>query len=96
MAKGGRVKALLSPGEKVIPPSKVKAVANGGKLSQNSKDVPGKPRVGGAVNSYANEVVEAEPEVGSIVIPRSITMSKNVERKAADFVRAAMAKRRAK
>ena len=93
-AKGGKVKALLSPGEKYLPPSKVDAVAKG-KIDpmKAGKTVPGKPKIKGAKNSYANDIVPAELEEGGIVLPRSVTQSKNPEWAAHKFVLDVMAKK---
>lgn len=92
-AKGGRVPALLSPGERYLKPDQAKKVAEG-KASpmKEGKKVPGKPKVAGAKNSYKNDTVKANLQEGGIVIPRSITMGKDAPEKAAAFVRACMAK----
>jgi hypothetical protein len=92
-AKGGKVPALLSPGERYLPPSTVKAVAQGkADPMRDGKKVPGKPKVGGAKNSYANDTVKASLDEGGIVIPRSITQGKNPHWAAHKFVSAIMAK----
>jgi len=67
----------------------------GSKLKTGGK-VPGKPTVGGAVNSYKNDNVKALLSPGEIVIPRSVTMSKDPVRGAAQFVAQVVAKRKAK
>lgn len=87
MAKGGKVPALVSPGEKIIPKKDVKQVAQGQKSPMEAgKTVPGKPKVGGAKNSYANDTVPAKLEAGSIVLPRSVTQAKNAPKEAHKFV----------
>ena len=92
-AKGGKVPALLSPGEKYLPPQEAKEVAQGKKdAMKTGKTVPGKPKVKGAVNSYANDTVKANLDEGGIVIPRSITEGPNSHWEAMKFVRACMAK----
>ena len=58
--------------------------------------IGGKPKVGGAKNSYANDTVPKNLESGGIVLPRSVTKSKNPEKAAADFVAQIIAKRRGK
>lgn len=95
MAKGGKVPALLSPGEKYLPPKEAKAAAEG-KIDpiKAGKTVPGKPKVKGAVNSYKNDTVKATLEEGGIVIPRSVTQGANPHWEAMKFVRAHMAKNR--
>lgn len=92
-AEGGRVPALLSPGEKVLSPEQVQKAA-GGKIDpmKEGKTVPGKPKVGGAKNDYANDTVPAQMEPGSVVIPRAVTKSKNPSAKSIAFVHAIAAK----
>jgi len=94
MELGGNVPALLSPGEKVLDPETAKKAAMGqANPIRDGKTVPGKPVVGGAKNSYANDIVKANPKEGSIVIPRSVTQSKDSEEKAIQFVRDVFAKK---
>ena len=95
-AKGGRahrnVPALVSPGEHILSPKDVQKVAKGASPMAVSKKVPGKPKVGGAVNSYANDTVPKNLAEGSIVLPRSVTESKNPQWQAHKFVAQIMAK----
>jgi hypothetical protein len=92
-AKGGSVKALLSPGERYLTPQAARAVAKGkADPIKAGKLVPGKPKVGGAKNSYANDTHPATLEEGGIVLPRSVTESKNPHWAAHKFVSAIMAK----
>lgn len=91
MAKGGKVPALLSPGELYVPPSQTKKVADGKESANHAgKRVPGKAKVKG--DSLKNDTVPAKLEEGGIVIPRSIATSKDAPKKAAAFVRAVLAK----
>lgn len=92
-AKGGAVKAMVSPGEKYLSPSDVNKVAQGANPMKVGVTVPGKPKVGGAKNSYANDTVPATLEEGGIVIPRSITKSKNPDKKAQEFIAAILKKK---
>jgi len=93
MAKGGKVPALLSPGERYLTPEKAKKVVKGkADPIKDGKLVPGKPKVGGAVNSYKNDTVKANLDEGGIVIPRSITEGKDPHWNALKFVRQTMAK----
>lgn len=93
-AKGGPVKAMVSPGEKYLTPQAAKAVAAGkADPMKAGKTVPGKPKVKGAKNSYANDTVPATLEEGGIVLPRSVTQGKNPEWAAHKFVRDVMAKK---
>lgn len=94
-ARGGKVPALLSPGEKYLKPEEARVVAQG-KVSpkQVGKTVPGTPKYKG--NNYANDVVPAKLEAGGVVIPNSIMQSKDPVRGAADFVRKCLAKKSAK
>ena len=92
-ASGGQVPALLSPGEKYLPPQAVKQVANGANPMQVGKTIPGKPKVGGAKDSYANDTVKATLQEGGIVLPRSVTKSSKPDRNAEAFVKAILAKK---
>ena len=96
MAKGGEVKALVSPGEKYLPPAAVKKVEQGASPMKVGQTIPGKPAVGGAKNSYANDTVKKDLKEGGIIVPRSETKSGDPERKSADFVAAVLAKRKAR
>ncbi len=98
LSKGGKahgnVPALVSPGEKIIPKEKVKAVAEGKKDAMSAgKAVPGKPKVGGAKNSYANDTVHKNLSEGDIVLPRSVTQSSNPHWAAHQFVSKIMAEK---
>ncbi len=90
MAEGGKVPLLVSPGEKILDPKDVKQVAKGADPLAIAKTVPGKPKVTGAKNSYANDTVPTSEEEGSIVLPRSVTQAKNAPEKAKAFVAAIM------
>lgn len=99
-AKGGeiasskkKVPAMLSPGERYLSPAKVKKVEKGADPIKEGKKVPGKAKVKGAVNSYANDTVPAKLEEGGIVIPRSVTEGKNPHWESMKFVRATLAKK---
>jgi hypothetical protein len=91
-AKGGKVPAMVSPGEKYLSPDKVDQVAKGASPMAEGETIPGKPKVGGAVNSYQNDTVPKTLEEGGIVIPRHITQGKNPEKAAHKFVSAILAK----
>lgn len=93
MAKGGQVPALVSPGEKYLDPQDVKKVEHGVNPMSVGEKIPGKALVGGAKNSYANDVVPKTLEEGGIILPRSVTQSKNPGRSAQDFVNAIFAKK---
>lgn len=92
MAKGGQVPAMVSPGEKVLTPRDVQKVKKGANPMSVSKEVPGKPKVGGAKNDYANDTVKASLPEGGIVLPRSVTKSKNPDKSSEEFVRHVLAK----
>lgn len=92
LAKGGPVKALVSPGEKYLDPKDVQKVEKGANPMAVGEKIPGKPAVGGAKNSYANDTVSKTLQEGGIVLPRSVTQSKNPSKSAADFVAAVMKK----
>lgn len=92
MAEGGKVPALVSPGEKYLAPQQVQAVKQGASPMAEGTTIPGKPKVSGAKNSYANDTVKKDLDEGGIVIPRSVTQSKNPDKKAEEFVLAVLAK----
>lgn len=92
MAKGGPVPAMVSPGEKYLSPQAVQQVKAGASPMFIGETIPGQPKVDGNKNSYANDTVPKTLESGGIVLPRSVTQSKNAEAKAAKFVHAIMAK----
>lgn len=85
-AKGGKVKSMVSPGEKILPPDKVGSPDP----LKDAVTVPGKASVKG--DSLKNDTVPADLPEGSIVLPRHVTQHKNAPQKAADFVRAIQAK----
>lgn len=92
-AKGGKVPAMVSPGERYLPPKEVAAVKAGQKNPMEAGEkIPGKPKVGGAKNSYANDVVPKDLDVGGLVLPRSVTQAKHPHWAAMKFVQAHMAK----
>jgi len=91
-ARGGKVPAMLSPGEIYLSPKAVKKVEKGADPIKEGKKVPGKPKVGGAKNDYANDTVPATLEEGGIVEPRSVTQSKDPADAARAFVGAILAK----
>ena len=95
-ASGGEVPALVSPGEKYLAPKDVEKVKRGANPMQVGETIPGKPKVGGPVNSYANDFVRKDLQAGGIVVPRSETKSENPERNSEAFVRAILAKRKVK
>lgn len=93
-ARGGRVKALVSPGEKYLTPKDVEKVKKGANPMKVGETIKGKPKVGGAVNSYANDTVRKDLQEGGIIVPRSETKSKNPDRSSKAFVQATLAKRK--
>lgn len=97
-AKGGKanskVPALVSPGERYLPPKEVKDVAEGKKPPMKAgHKIPGKPKVPGAKDSYANDTVPATLDEGGIVLPRSVTQAKNPAKAAHAFVSAILKKK---
>jgi hypothetical protein len=95
-AHGGKVPALVSPGEIYVKPKDVHKVAKGANPEKVGKKIPGTPKVKGAVNSYANDTVKTKLDEGGIVIPRSITQGPNPHWNAMKFVHATMAKNKGK
>lgn len=91
-SKGGKVPALVSPGEVYLPPKKAKEVAKSpakNPLKEGQK-IPGQAKVSG--DSLKNDTVKRTLDAGGIVIPRSIVNAKDAPSKAAAFVRAHLAK----
>jgi len=90
-ARGGKVPAMVSPGEGILDPTDVKKVAKGeAKPLEIAKRVPGKPKVKG--DSLKNDVVPAKLETGGVVIPNSVMQSKDPAKNAQKFVAAILAK----
>lgn len=85
-ANGGKVPALVSPGEQYLKPRDVRKVKAGANPMKVGEKIPGKPKVGGAKNSYANDTVPKSLDEGGIVIPRSITQGPNAHWNAMKFV----------
>lgn len=96
MAQGGTVPALVSPGEVYLSPEQVEMVRQGADPMHVGERIPGKPAVGGAKNSYANDFVKKDLKEGGIVVPRSETKSKNPDQNSAQFVANVLAKRKAR
>lgn len=85
-AKGGKVPAMVSPGEVYLPPEKAKEVAKEGKNPiKEGEKIPGKPKVKG--NSYENDTVPKKLEAGGVVIPNSIMQSEDPVGQASEFVK---------
>lgn len=94
MASGGKVPALVSPGERYLNPSEAKAAAEG-KVNpmKAGEKIPGKPKIAGDKDSYSNDTVKKSLSTGGIVIPRSITQGSDAEKKAMEFVKQVFAKK---
>jgi hypothetical protein len=81
-----KVPALVSPGERYLPPKAVKEVAKGKDPMKAGEKIPGKAKVKGDKNSYANDTVPKTLEEGGIVLPRSVTQAKHPHWAAHQFV----------
>lgn len=90
MYKGGKVNAMVSPGEVYIPPQKVNAAAKTNNPIMAGRQIPGKAKVKG--DSLKNDTVPAKLEEGGIVLPRTVVNSKNPGKAASDFVHAILSK----
>jgi hypothetical protein len=97
LAQGGQVvPALVSPGEKYLNPREVEMVKKTGvNPMQVGEKIPGKPKVSGAKDSYANDTVPKTLEKGGIVLPRHVTQAKDPAKAAAKFVQGILAKNKA-
>jgi hypothetical protein len=94
-AKGGKVPALVSPGERYLSPKAVKEVAEGKKSPMKAGEkIPGEAKVKGAKDSYDNDTVAKTLEAGGIVLPRHVTQAKDPAKEAAKFVNAILARTR--
>jgi hypothetical protein len=91
-AKGGKVPALVSPGEQYLPPKDVYKVKQGANPLTVGERIPGKPKHPG--NDYRNDVVPKTLEAGGIVIPNKVMQAKNPHFEAMKFVHAHIAKNR--
>lgn len=69
MASGGKVPAMVSPGEIYLSPEKAKKVAEGKASPSIGERIKGKAKVAG--NSYANDTVKKTLTAGGVVVPRS-------------------------
>jgi hypothetical protein len=91
-AKGGKVPALVSPGEIRIHKKDVPKIAKGEKSPLDGQKIGGIPNVPGSKNSYKNDTVPMDLNEGDIILPRSVTQSKHPHWAAHKFVSAIMAK----
>jgi hypothetical protein len=89
-AGGGKVPAMVSPGEKYLSPEQAQDVLKGKENPMNGKTIPGKAKVKG--DSYANDTVPVTLEEGGCVIPRSVLQSDQPMKNAIKFVHAHMKK----
>lgn len=88
---GGKVPALVSPGEKYVNPAEAKKVANGEKsLSNTGEKIKGKASVQG--DSLKNDTVHKNLDAGGVVIPRSVMQSDDPVKAGTKFLIDAMKK----
>ena len=80
-AKGGKVDAMVSPGEIYLTPERARAVAHGKASPMSGEHIPGKAEVKG--DSLKNDKVSKQLDVGGVVIPRSQVNTKDPKRMAA-------------
>lgn len=90
MADGGKVPAMVSPGEQYLKPQDVEKVKKGADPLAVGEKIPGKPKHPG--NDYRNDVVPKDLDEGGVVIPNKVMQSKNPHWEAMKFVKAYMAK----
>ncbi len=90
LSKGGKVPAMVSPGERYLPPSEVKKVAKGKDPLKAGEKIPGKAKHKG--NDYRNDTVPKDLESGGIVLPKSVMEAKDPHSEAHKFVSAILAK----
>lgn len=87
--KGGKVPAIVSPGEIYLSPDKAKAVAEGKASPLSGERIKGKAKVPG--DSLKNDTIPKTLDEGGVVIPRSKALGNDVSKKAQEFVMAVMA-----
>lgn len=87
-AKGG----FAGDGPKSKVGKHIKGMSDVGEAMKQGGRVPGKPNVGGAINTQKNDNVAARLSPGEIVLPRSVTKSEDPSGEAAKFVSAIMAR----
>jgi hypothetical protein len=95
MAKGGRAEganAMVSPGEVRLRKEQVEQVARGADPMKVGEKIPGKASVKG--DSLKNDTVPKHLNEGDIILPRHITTHPDAPAKAAEFVKAILAKHR--
>ncbi len=95
-AQGGQIgmPAIMKENYKGSSKIGMHLMAKGGPVQmEQGGGVPGQAKVPGARDSYANDVVDAKLSPGEIVLPRSVTMSKDPVAAAAKFVAALKGKR---
>lgn len=91
MAQGGKVPAMVSPGEQYLPPKDVKKVVKEGKNPlEVGERIPGKPKVKG--DSLKNDTVPKDLQAGGIVIPNSVMQSDDPPHEAYKFIAAIQAR----
>lgn len=91
LAKGGKVSAMVSPGEVYLPPEKVEEVKKGKDPIKEGQKIPGKAKLKG--DNYANDTVPRTLDEGGIVIPKSVMESKHPHWEAFKFVQKTLAKK---
>lgn len=91
MANGGKVPALVSPGEVYLDPNDVQKVKAGASPLKVGEKIPGTPKHPG--NDYRNDTVRKTLESGGIVVPNKVMQSDNKDEKARAFVAAVLAKK---
>lgn len=87
LAAGGKVPAMVSPGERYLNPDEVKAVEKGANPEKMGRVFQGKAKVAG--DSLKNDVIPADLDSGGVVIDRK-TMNKKSPKAEARFVKRAV------
>lgn len=86
---GGKVDAMVSPGEGYVKPNDAMKVAEGKKtIAKAAEKIPGKAEIKG--DSEKNDTVHKKLDAGGVVIPRSV-MDKG-EKEAVEFLKDALRK----
>jgi len=90
MARGGKVPAMVSPGEIYLKPREAREVAKGKKSPMSGERIAGVAPVRG--NSIKNDIVPKTLDEGGVVIPKSILEGPRPHQEAYKFVNAVLGK----
>jgi hypothetical protein len=91
MAKGGKVDAIVSPGEIYLTKEKAQKVAEGKMSPMKGERIPGKAKVAG--DSLKNDTVHKKLEVGGVVVKRTAAQDEESAKKFVEAVKSKKSKK---